>query len=141
FFYVFWYSFACRAPLYCFEGMLWSFVLVTVVGLAISITLGVGVALFLTKIRSRRLRRIIKPIIEILAGVPSVAIGFIGIVLIGPFIAKTFGLSNGFNALNGAILLAFMSLPTIVSVSEDALRSVPQSFREASYALGGNKWV
>lgn len=141
FFNIYWNPSAHGEPSYGLLQLLWSSVLVTVVAMAISIPLGVGVAVFLSEIASRRLRGIIKPIIEILAGVPSVAIGFIGIVLIGPFIAKTFGLSNGFNALNGAILLAFMSLPTIVSVSEDALRSVPQSFREASYALGGNKWV
>src|SRR5690554_3334546 len=141
FFNIYLNSSAHGEPSYGLLQLLWSSVLVTVVAMAIAIPLGVGVAVFLSEIASRRLRGIIKPIIEILAGVPSVAIGFIGIVLIGPFIAKTFGLSNGFNALNGAILLAFMSLPTIVSVSEDALRSVPQSFREASYALGGNKWV
>ncbi|HLW42094.1 MAG TPA: phosphate ABC transporter permease subunit PstC [Flavobacterium sp.] len=141
FFNIYWNPSAHGEPSYGLLQLLWSSVLVTVVAMAIAIPLGVGVAVFLSEIASRRLRGIIKPIIEILAGVPSVAIGFIGIVLIGPFIAKTFGLSNGFNALNGAILLAFMSLPTIVSVSEDALRSVPQSFREASYALGGNKWV
>lgn len=141
FFNTHWNPSAHGEPSYGLLQLLWSSVLVTVVAMAIAIPLGVGVAVFLSEVASRRLRGIIKPIIEILAGVPSVAIGFIGIVLIGPFIAKTFGLSNGFNALNGAILLAFMSLPTIVSVSEDALRSVPQSFREASYALGGNKWV
>lgn len=121
--------------------LLWSSMLVTVVAMAIAIPLGIGVAVFLSEVATARLRNIIKPIIEILAGVPSVTIGFIGIVVIGPFIAKVFGLSNGFNALNGAVLLAFMSLPTIVSVSEDALRSVPKSFREASYALGANRWV
>ena len=121
--------------------LLWSSVLVTVVAMVIAIPLGIGVAVFLSEVAPEKLRSIIKPIVEILAGVPSVTIGFIGIVLIGPFIAETFGLSNGFNALNGAVLLAFMSLPTIVSVSEDALRSVPKSFREASYALGANKWL
>jgi len=141
FFNIHWNPSAHGEPSYGLLQLLWSSVLVTVVAMAIAIPLGIGVAVFLSEVASKRLRGIIKPIIEILAGVPSVAIGFIGIVLIGPFIAKTFGLSNGFNALNGAVLLAFMSLPTIVSVSEDALCSVPQSFREASYALGGNKWI
>src|SRR5690554_7381678 len=141
FFNIHWNPSAHGEPSYGLLQLLWSSVLVTVVAMVIAIPLGIGVAVFLSEVASKRLRSIIKPIIEILAGVPSVAIGFIGIVLIGPFIAKTFGLSNGFNALNGAVLLAFMSLPTIVSVSEDALCSVPQSFREASYALGGNKWV
>lgn len=141
FFNIHWNPSAHGESSYGLLQLLWSSVLVTVVAMMIAIPLGIGVAVFLSEVASKRLRSIIKPIIEILAGVPSVAIGFIGIVLIGPFIAKTFGLSNGFNALNGAVLLAFMSLPTIVSVSEDALHSVPQSFREASYALGGNKWI
>lgn len=136
-----WNPSAHGASSYGILQLLWSSVLVTIVAMAIAIPLGVGVAVFLSEVASHRLRSVIKPFIEILAGVPSVAIGFIGIVLIGPFIADTFGLSNGFNALNGSILLAFMALPTIISVSEDALRAVPNSFREASYALGGNKWV
>lgn len=121
--------------------LLWSSVLVTLGAMVISIPLGIGVAAYLAEIASPLLRDIIKPVIEILAGIPSVAIGFVGIVLIGPAIAKIFHLSNGFNALNGSILLAFMSLPTIISISEDALRSVPSSFKEASYALGGDRWI
>lgn len=121
--------------------LLWSSLLVTAGAMAIAIPLGIGTAAYLSEIAKPEVRKIVKPIIEILAGIPSVAIGFIGIVLIGPFIAGLFNLNNGFNALNGSILLAFMALPTIISVSEDALRSVPDSFREGSYALGGNKWT
>lgn len=121
--------------------LLWSSFMVTIGALVIAIPLGIGTAAYLSEIASPKVRNIIKPIIEILAGIPSVAIGFIGIVLIGPAIAKLFDLNNGFNALNGSILLAFMSLPTIISVSEDALQAVPRSFREGSYALGANKWV
>lgn len=75
-----------------------------------------------------------------LAAIPSVAIGFLGIVLVGPGIAKIFGLANGLNALNGAVLLSVMALPTIITISEDAINAVPQSHREASLALGANKW-
>ena len=121
--------------------LLWSSVLVTIGAMLLAIPLGIGVAAYLAEIAPAPLRNIIKSVIEILAGIPSVAIGFVGIVLVGPAIAKTFHLSNGFNALNGAVLLAFMSLPTIISISEDALRSVPSSFKEASYALGADKWI
>ena len=81
-----------------------------------------------------------KALIEILAGIPSVVIGFLGIVLVGPIISKIFKLSNGLNALNGSILLAVMALPTIISLAEDALKSVPLSFKEASLALGATHW-
>lgn len=121
--------------------LLWSSLLVTGGALAIAIPLGIGTAAYLSEVATPKTRKLVKPIIEILAGIPSVAIGFIGIVLIGPAIATLFGLNNGFNALNGSVLLAFMSLPTIISVSEDAMQAVPQSFREGSYALGANKWT
>lgn len=75
-----------------------------------------------------------------LAAVPSVAIGFLGIVIVGPGIAKLTGQSNGLNALNGAILLAVMALPTIITVAEDAINAVPKSYREASYGVGANRW-
>ena len=121
--------------------LLWSSVLVTIGAMVIAVPLGIGAAAYLSEIASPAVRNIVKPIIEILAGIPSVAIGFIGIVLIGPAIANVFNLNNGFNDLNGSILLAFMALPTVISVSEEALRSVPISFREGSYALGANKWA
>ena len=75
-----------------------------------------------------------------LAGIPSVVIGFLGIVLVGPLIAKVFGLYSGLNALNGSLLLAVMALPTIISISEDALNNVPQAYDQASLALGATKW-
>src|SRR5690554_1555579 len=121
--------------------LLWSSLLVTFGAMVIAIPLGIGAAAYLSEVAPERVRKIVRPIIEILAGIPSVTIGFIGIVLIGPFLARAFDLSNGFNALNGAILLAFMAIPTIVSVSEDALKAVPTSFREGSYALGASKWI
>ena len=81
-----------------------------------------------------------KPVVEILAGIPSVVIGFLGIVLVGPFLAKLFHMPNGLNALNGSVLLAVMALPTIISLSEDALSSVPLSYEHAALALGATKW-
>ncbi|MEO0894847.1 MAG: phosphate ABC transporter permease subunit PstC [Bacteroidota bacterium] len=126
---------------YGIGSMLVSTLMVTFGAMVIAIPLGVGSAAYLSEVAHPTVREIVKPMIEMLAGIPSVVIGFLGIVLLGPAIADTFGLNNGLNALNGSILLAVMALPTIVSVAEDAIRAVPDSFKEASYALGGNKWT
>jgi len=107
----------------------------------IAVPLGIGAAAYLSEVAPERVREILKPVIELLAAIPSVAVGFIGIVLVGPWISRTFGLNNGLNALNGSILLAIMSLPTIITVAEDAIRTVPQSYKEGSYALGANNWT
>lgn len=127
-------------PSYGIVSMLVSTFMVTLGALLIAIPLGIGTAAYLSDVASPRIREIAKPIIEILAGIPSVVIGFLGIVLVGPFIAKIFGLHNGLNALNGSILLAVMALPTIISLSEDALKSVPQVYQQASLALGASHW-
>lgn len=120
--------------------MLVSTFMVTLGALLIAIPLGIGTAAYLSDVASPRNREIIKPIVEILAGIPSVVIGFLGIVIVGPFIAKVFNLPNGLNALNGSLLLAVMALPTIISISEDALNNVPTSYDHASLALGASKW-
>jgi phosphate transport system permease protein len=117
-----------------------SSLMVTLGALLIAIPLGVACAAFLSDIASPKMREILKPAIEILAAIPSVVVGFLGIVLVNPLIAKIFGVSHGLNALNGSILLAIMSLPTIISLSEDALRAVPRSYKEASLALGASRW-
>ncbi len=127
-------------PSYGIVSMLVSTFMVTLGALLIAIPLGIGTAAYLSDVASSRIREIAKPIIEILAGIPSVVIGFLGIVLVGPFIAKVFGLHNGLNAVNGSILLAVMALPTIISLSEDALKSVPESYSQASLALGASHW-
>ncbi len=127
-------------PAYGIISMLVSTLMVTFGALLIAIPLGIGTAAYLTDLAGPRVREIAKPIIEILAGIPSVVIGFLGILLIGPFIARLFGLHNGLNAINGSVLLAIMALPTIISLSEDALKSVPKSYTQASLALGATKW-
>jgi phosphate transport system permease protein len=127
-------------PSYGILSMLVSTLMVSVGALVIALPLGIGAAAYLTDVAVPRTREITKPVIEILAGVPSVVIGFLGIVLVGPAIAKIFHLTNGLNALNGSILLAIMALPTIISLSEDALNSVPKSFQDASLALGATRW-
>lgn len=122
-------------------SLLASSLLVTMGAMLLAVPLGIAVAAFLSEVAPPRLRAVVKPLVELLAAVPSVAAGFFGIVFLGPFLARLFGLNNGFNALNGSLLLAFMSLPTIVTVAEDAIHSVPQSFKEASYALGASRWA
>jgi phosphate transport system permease protein len=114
--------------------------LVALGSMIIAVPLGIFTAAFLSEMAPLKLKSILKPTIEMLAAIPSVAIGFLGIVLVGPGIAKIFGIQNGLNALNGSILLSVMALPTIITISEDAISAVPKSYREASLALGANKW-
>lgn len=114
--------------------------LVALGSMLIAVPLGILTAAFLSELAGTRLQAILKPIIEMLAAIPSVAIGFLGIVLVGPGIAKLFGMQNGLNALNGSVLLAVMALPTIITISEDAINAIPKTHREASLALGANKW-
>jgi len=106
----------------------------------IAVPVGVGVAAYLSEFANWRVRELMKPAVEILASVPSVVVGFLGVAVIGPWIARTFGVPNGLNALNGSILLAIMCLPTVISLSEDAFRAVPLDYRQASLALGANPW-
>jgi phosphate transport system permease protein len=121
--------------------LLVSTLLVTLGAMAIAIPLGIGTALFISEYATGFTKNILKPTIEMLAAIPSVVIGFLGIVVISPSISHLFGLSNGLNALNGAILLAIMALPTIITVSEDAIHAVPMTIKEASYSVGATKWT
>jgi len=121
-------------------SMVVSTLLVTVTAMIIAVPVGIGVAAYLSDVAHWRVREVVKPVVEILAGIPSVVVGFLGIVLFGPLISKVFHIGNGLNALNGSILLAIMALPTIISISEDALTAVPQAYAEASLALGASRW-
>lgn len=114
--------------------------MVTLVALLISIPIGVGAAAFLSEIAPSSLREILKPIIEILAGIPSIVLGFIGFILVAPLVQSIFHLSTGLNGLTAGIMLSLICLPTIISISEDALSAVPKEYKEASYALGATKW-
>lgn len=135
-----WNPDAYGQPSYGIVSMFVSTMMVTIGSLIVAVPLGIGTAAYLSDVASPRVREIAKPFVEILAGIPSVVIGFLGIVLVGPVISRLTGTYNGLNALNGSILLAVMALPTIISLSEDALNSVPRSYEEASLALGANKW-
>jgi phosphate transport system permease protein len=126
---------------YSIVPLLVSTTLVALGAMIIAVPLGILTAAYLSELAPRKLQMFLKPLIEMLAAIPSVAIGFLGIVLVGPGLAHLFGIQNGLNALNGSILLAVMALPTIVTISEDAINAVPKSHREASLALGANKWT
>lgn len=127
-------------PQYGIRTLILSTVMVTVGSLVLAIPMGLACAAYLSEVASARERDILKPFIEILAGIPSVVVGFFGLVVLNPIIARVFGLGNGLNALNGSILLAIMAMPTIISLSEDALNAVPREYKEAAYALGANEW-
>ena len=113
---------------------------VTAVASCLAIPLGVMTAAWLTEVAPTALRRIVKPLIELLAAFPSVVIGFLGMIILAPILQDWFDADTGLNLLNAGIMLAFMSVPTICSVAEDALFGVPQSLREASLALGATRW-
>jgi phosphate transport system permease protein len=113
---------------------------VTVVSAVISIPLGVMTAVYLAELAHKRVAEIIKPIVELLAALPSVVIGFFGMVVVAPFLQNVFGVATGLNLFNAALMLSFMSVPTICSLSEDAIYSVPVALKEGSLALGATHW-
>lgn len=113
---------------------------VTVGAMVLAVPLGLACAVFISEVAPFRVREILKPLVELLAAIPSVVFGFLGLLLVGPWLAQILGLPLGQFAGVGALILAFMAIPTIVSVSEDALRAVPRAYRENSLALGATGW-
>ena len=105
-----------------------------------AVPLGIGTAIFISEISPRWAREILKPFIEILGGLPSVVLGFLGIIILAPYFYHLLNLPTGLTALTGSILLGGISIPTIVSVAEDALDAVPRSYRDAALALGATRW-
>jgi len=114
--------------------------IVTIGAMLIALPFGVGTAVFLSEVSPLWVKSVLKPVIEILAGLPSVVLGFLGIQLAAPFFRRFLELPTGLTAFTGAVLLGFISIPTIVSIAEDALNSVPSSFRQGSLALGATHW-
>ena len=114
--------------------------IVTIASIVIALPLGVCTAVFIAEIAPPAVKELLKPLVEILAGIPSVVLGFIGILVLSPFLRRFLNLPTGLTALSGAILLALISIPTIVSIAEDALYAVPNPYREAAYALGASRW-
>jgi phosphate transport system permease protein len=114
--------------------------LITVTAIAMALPLGVATAVFVREMAPSWAREVLKPVIEVLAGIPSVVLGFFGMTMVAPFIRQTFGSPTGLTAFAGALTLAYMALPTIISVAEDALDAVPKSYRDAGLAMGATQW-
>lgn len=117
-------------------GTLW----VSLGAILLALPLGLAASVYMSEIANDNVRRIMKPLIELLAGIPSVVYGFFGLVIIVPLIQTTFDLPVGETGLAGSIILGIMALPTIITISEDAMRNTPRSMKEASLALGASKW-
>jgi phosphate transport system permease protein len=113
---------------------------VTVGAIVICVPFGVAAAMFIAEVAPGYLKHILKSLVEILASIPSVVLGFIGIVWLGPFLRNALHLTTGMCGLTGSLLLAFMALPTIISICEDALVGVPRTYKEAAYGLGATQW-
>jgi len=114
--------------------------LVTFTAIIMALPLGVASAVFVREVAPGWAREILKPMIEVLAGIPSVVLGFLGMTFLAPIVRETLGAPTGLTAFTGALILAYMSLPTIISVAEDALDAVPKSYRDAGLAMGATKW-
>ena len=117
-------------------GTLW----VSLFAILFALPFGISIAVYMAEVASERVRGFLKPVIELLNGIPSVVYGFFGLIVIVPLLQQVFGLPVGESGLAGSIVLAIMALPTIVTVAEDAMRNCPRSLREASLALGATKW-
>ena len=127
-------------PLFGLLPLFTGSLLVTVGSLLFAVPLGIFSALFLAEICPVRMREILKPVVEMLAGIPSVVYGFFAVVILGPSIRDLFSLPTGLTAFTASFLLGIMAVPSIVSVAEDAITSVPRDYREASTALGATHW-
>ncbi len=113
---------------------------VTFISSLIAVPLGVASALYLSSVASKRVAEVVKPAIELLASLPSVVLGFVGMVIAAPMLQEWLDIPTGLNIFNASVMLAIMAIPTIASISEDALHSVPRELLEASYALGATRW-
>lgn len=135
-----WFPTATPSPIFgilpLISGTLW----VSFFAILIALPFGMAVSIYLAEIAGPKVRKYLKPVIELLNGIPSVVYGFFGLTVIVPFLQRTFNLPVGESGLAGSIVLAIMALPTIITVAEDAMRSCPRSMREASLALGSSQW-
>lgn len=135
-----WFPTATPSPLFGLVPLLLGTLLVSFGAIALSLPFGLAVAIYLAEIANHKTRNLLKPLIELLAGIPSVVYGFFGLVVIVPLIQKIFNLPVGETAFAGSVVLAVMALPTIISVAEDAMRTTPRAMKEASLALGATQW-
>jgi phosphate transport system permease protein len=114
--------------------------LVTVTAILIALPLGLATAVLVREVAPTWAREVLKPMIEVLAGIPSVVLGFFGMTVLAPLVRESLGAPTGLTAFTGALILAYMSLPTIVSIAEDALDAVPKGYRDAGLAMGATRW-
>jgi phosphate transport system permease protein len=135
----FWYPIS-EPPQFGFWPLIVGSLFVTLGAVAIAVPIGLAAAIYIAEVASKRVKDDLKTVIELLAAIPSIVLGFIGIVVLAPFIKSIFGLPSGLTALTGSLLLGFMAVPTIVSIIEDAITSVPKSYKEGALALGATHW-
>ena len=131
---------ASVAPSYGISALIIGTLLVTLGAMLFAVPLSIGCAIYISELASPRIKSILKPATELLAGIPSVVYGFFGLIVLSTFIRITFNIPSGQTWLAGSILLGVMALPTIISVSEDAISSVPCEYREGSLAVGATRW-
>ena len=135
----FWYP-TYDPPEFGIFALIVASIMVTALSSVIAVPLGLLSAIYISEIASTRVKEILKPIIELLASLPSVVIGFFGMVVVAPFLQETFDIPTGLNLFNASVMLALMAVPTISSISEDAIHAVRRELREASLALGATQW-
>ena len=135
-----WYPTSDPIPSYGIWPMIIGTLMVTLGALLFAIPLGIATAIFMAEVADVRLRNLIKPVIELLAGIPSVVFGFFGLIVIVPLVQQVFHLIVGETILAGSIVLGIMALPTIITITEDSMRTTPQALKEASLALGATRW-
>ncbi|MFA5791570.1 MAG: phosphate ABC transporter permease subunit PstC [Candidatus Paceibacterota bacterium] len=136
-----WNPTSFHSPSWGILSLVASTFMISILALFIALPFGLSIAIYLSELASRRKREILKPLIEMISSIPSVVLGFLGILFLAPSVAKIFNLSNGLNTLTASILVAIAALPTIASICEDALSSVSLGLRETSFALGATKWT
>lgn len=135
-----WIPTATPAPQFGVMPLLLGTLWVSIIAILIALPLGLGVAIYLSELAGERMRKVLKPAIELLAGIPSVVYGFFGLVVLVPLVQRSFDLPVGETGFTGSVILAIMALPTIITVAEDAMRNTPRAMREASLALGATHW-
>lgn len=135
-----WFPTATPAPQFGFVPLVMGTLWVSFFAILLALPFGLSVAVYMSEVASSRTRGFLKPVIELLSGIPSVVYGFFGLIVIVPLIQKVFDLPVGETGLAGSVVLAIMALPTIITVSEDAMRNCPRAMREASLALGATHW-
>ncbi|MCM8778480.1 MAG: phosphate ABC transporter permease subunit PstC [Candidatus Omnitrophica bacterium] len=130
----------CEPPSFGILPLILGSLFVTLTAAIISIPIGIGSAIYIAEVAPLKIKEFLKAMVETLAAIPSIVLGFIGMVTLVPWIKRIFNLPTGLTALSGAILLSFMALPTIISITEDALYAVPKAYKEAAFAIGATHW-